>query len=49
MRIAGEEDLLVSAGSDYHGENKTVRLGELSADGSAVDVSYISVLERLKI
>ena len=41
--------LTVSAGSDYHGENKTVRLGELSSDGDVCDVGKISILERLKI
>ena len=48
IKIAREHELLVSAGSDYHGENKTVRLGELSVDGSQVNTDDISVLERLK-
>ena len=47
LDIARELGLLVSAGSDYHGENKTVRLGELSADGSFSDGECISILERL--
>ena len=49
MSIAREHSLTVSAGSDYHGENKTVRLGELSSDGDVCDVGKISILERLKI
>lgn len=49
MGIARELSLTVSAGSDYHGENKTVRLGELSSDGDVCDVGKISILERLKI
>ena len=46
--IAKELSLALSAGSDYHGENKTVRLGELSADGYVVDDKDVSILERLK-
>lgn len=49
MGIARELSLTVSAGSDYHGENKTVRLGELSSDGDVCDVGKIGILERLKI
>ena len=48
LSIARELSLFVSAGSDYHGENKTVRLGELSSDGSFSSMECISVLERLK-
>ena len=48
LNIADELSLLVSAGSDYHGENKTVRLGELSSDGSFSRAECISILERLK-
>ena len=39
--------MLVSGGSDYHGENKTVPLGCLDADGVRIADSLITVLERL--
>ena len=48
LSIARELSMLVSAGSDYHGENKTVRLGELSSDGSFSSFECISILERLR-
>lgn len=47
MSLAHENGLLVSGGSDYHGENKTVRLGELSKDNVKVSFADITVLERL--
>ena len=47
IRAAKELSMLVSAGSDYHGENKTVMLGELSPDGDAVDASRITVLTEI--
>ncbi len=47
VSLATDMGLLVSGGSDYHGENKTVRLGALSSDGSEIDVSEISVLSAL--
>lgn len=49
LGISRELSLLVSAGSDYHGENKTVRLGELSPDSSLDLLGKISILERLKL
>ena len=39
--------LLVSGGSDYHGANKTVRLGELSADGIEIPTEKLTVLSCL--
>ena len=44
-RLAGERGLFKSAGSDYHGKNKTVELGRLSSDsdGSEVDATVISL------
>ncbi len=47
LAAAKELSMLVSGGSDYHGENKTVPLGLLDADGGAVDASEITVLNRL--
>ena len=47
ISLAEENGLLVSGGSDYHGENKTVVLGSLSSDSSVYDGSYVTVLDRL--
>ncbi len=41
--IAKRNDLFVSVGSDYHGANKTVKLGETSSDGSKVDLNNIKL------
>ena len=47
VRIAEERGLLISGGSDYHGENKTVPLGALSADGRDIDAKRLTVLSAL--
>ncbi len=49
ISLACERGLLVSGGSDYHGENKTVALGSLSSDGSEYDASQITVIDHLNI
>ena len=46
--VASELSMLVSAGSDYHGENKTVPLGCLDADGAKIDTSAVTLLEKIK-
>ena len=45
--IAEELGLLVSGGSDYHGENKTVKLGKLCADDIEIGADVISVLSAV--
>jgi predicted metal-dependent phosphoesterase TrpH len=47
VQLAEKRGLLVSGGSDYHGENKTVRLGSLSADNDYPDLSKITVIDHL--
>ena len=47
LEAASELGMLVSGGSDYHGENKTVPLGCLSADGEMVDSSLLTALPLL--
>lgn len=47
ISLAKSRGMLISAGSDYHGENKTVRLGSLSADGDVLDLTEITVIDRL--
>ncbi len=46
-RVARERGLLISAGSDYHGGNKTVVLGSLGAEGAEPDLGEITVLSKL--
>ena len=49
ISLADENGLLVSGGSDYHGENKTVVLGSLSSDGSVYDGSRATILGYLNL
>lgn len=46
-REAKARGLLISAGSDYHGGNKTVKLGSVSSEGYEPGMEEITVLERL--
>ena len=43
LEIAEKLGLFVTAGSDYHGKNKNVGLGEFSSDGTLCDESKIKV------
>lgn len=43
LEIAKKYNLFVTIGSDYHGENKTVALGEISSDGTEVDLKNIKL------
>jgi predicted metal-dependent phosphoesterase TrpH len=47
LDIALEKGLLVSGGSDYHGENKTVKLGALRSDLVETEADGISVLDGI--
>ncbi len=49
LGVARTHGLCVSGGSDYHGQNKTVRLGCLCADGTAVASDDITLLSALGI
>ena len=46
--IAQRQGLFVTAGSDYHGKNKTVELAEFSCDGSPVNFDLIQVKNIFK-
>ena len=46
VEIALEKGLLISGGSDYHGENKTVKLGVLRSDEAEISSDKISVLSK---
>ncbi len=47
LRMANENHLAVSGGSDYHGKNKTVCLGELCSEKLTVTADMLSVLNLL--
>lgn len=47
LRIAERLGLLVSGGSDFHGSNKTVKIGALDIDGCRVSADMLSVLSAL--
>lgn len=47
LSIAKKHGLLVSGGSDFHGKNKTVILGELSSEGKRIECEKMSVLSNL--
>lgn len=46
-RTAQKRGLLVSAGSDWHGANKTVSLGSLSVSGKAPSVEDVTLVKYL--
>ncbi|MBQ7564657.1 MAG: PHP domain-containing protein [Lachnospiraceae bacterium] len=46
-KAAAREKLLVSGGSDYHGSNKTVQLGSLNSYEERVEITALTVLDKL--
>ena len=46
-QTAERSGLLVSGGSDYHGTNKSIPLGQLNSDGVNVGYESLSILRRL--
>lgn len=46
LEQAKENNLLISGGSDYHGKNKTVKIGALSADGLEVSEENLSLIRH---
>ena len=47
INIANIESLLVSAGSDYHGKNKTVGIGEIGKQLNNIDFNKITIIKEL--
>lgn len=47
LEQAKNNNLLISGGSDYHGKNKTVKIGALSIDGLEVSEENLSVISYL--
>lgn len=48
LTAARTHGLLVSGGSDYHGANKSIRIGELSADASVCDKHTLTLPDALR-
>lgn len=48
LEQAKAHGLLISGGSDYHGKNKTVKIGALSVDGLEVSEENLTVVSTLK-
>ena len=46
---AAQHRLLISGGSDYHGANKKIPLGTLSADGIAVSPEQLNILKTFSV
>ena len=46
--IANRLDLMISAGSDYHGKNKNVEIAQFSIDGSEPDFEKVSIVKPFK-
>ena len=47
LEEAERHGLLVSGGSDYHGKNKTIVMGQLDSFGQAVDPARLTILQEL--
>lgn len=47
LKQAKSNGLLISGGSDYHGKNKTVKIGALSVDGLEVSQENLTVVSAL--
>ena len=45
--FAAKHGLLISGGSDYHGKNKDISLGELNCFGKEVHPSDLNILEKI--
>ena len=48
LEIAGRRGLLVSGGSDFHGKNKNVGIGELRVSRKPVFDSDLNLIETLR-
>lgn len=44
---AQANNLLISGGSDYHGTNKTITLGELGADSPIIKIHQLTILQKI--
>ena len=47
VQSARENNLLISGGSDYHGANKNIALGELGAESPDIKLNQLTILQSL--
>ena len=47
IQSAQEKKLLISGGSDYHGLNKTIKLGELGAESPDIKINQLTILQKI--
>ena len=45
--VANKYNLLISGGSDYHGKNKNIHLGELNAFGKEIAKEKLTIIENI--
>ena len=45
--FSNANNLLITAGSDFHGKNKGVALGQLNKENEVIDASRITILDKL--
>lgn len=48
LEQTNKNNLLISGGSDYHGENKTVNIGSLNVDGLAVSEEKLTLITKIE-
>lgn len=48
LNVARQKGLLISGGSDYHGTNKSIALGELNLSGRPVDSRCLTILDEIQ-
>lgn len=48
VKVAKENNLLISGGSDYHGTNKDIPLLKLNVENSPINSSLLTILKELK-
>lgn len=46
-QFAINHQLIISAGSDFHGEHKQVKMSQLNKENDEIDSSRITILDRL--
>ena len=47
LQSARKNNLLISGGSDYHGLNKTIALGELGAESPDIKIQQLTILQKI--
>ena len=47
VQSARKNNLLISGGSDYHGLNKTIKLGELGAESPDIKLNQLTILQKI--